>query len=62
MGFINFENNKNAVDSVNEMNEKEYKGFNFYVAKHQKRHERLSLLRKEYEIRKRETIKKISRP
>jgi polyadenylate-binding protein len=58
MGFLNYESNKNAVDSVNEMNNKEYKGFNLFVSKHQKRHERLSLLRKEYEIRKRETIKK----
>jgi len=58
MGFINYETNKNAVDCVNEMNNFEYKGFQLFVSKHQKRHERLSLLRKEYELRKRETIKK----
>jgi polyadenylate-binding protein len=58
MGFVNFEANTNAVDAIEGMTNFEYKGFKLFVSKHQKRHERLSLLRKEYEIKKREIIKK----
>jgi len=58
LGFINFENNKMAVEAVKALNNYVYKGAELYVTRHMKKFERFNQIRSDFELRKRENIKK----
>eukprot|EP01091_Cochliopodium_minus_P000118 TRINITY_DN10150_c0_g1_i1.p1 TRINITY_DN10150_c0_g1~~TRINITY_DN10150_c0_g1_i1.p1 ORF type:complete len:565 (-),score=187.89 TRINITY_DN10150_c0_g1_i1:274-1935(-) len=51
-GFINYKTPEAAIKAVEELHEKEFLGTKVYVAKAQKKSERLSQLRKQFEERK----------
>jgi len=57
-GFVNFETNKMAVDAINTLNNFDFKGNELFVTRHMKKFERYAQIRTDYELRRRENIKK----
>jgi len=56
-GFVNFQSHEMADRAVKEMNGYIYKNRTLYVSRAQKRSERETILRKEYEMKRRERIR-----
>lgn len=57
-GFVNFEDHKDAIRAIDELNDKEINGSKIYVGRAQKKRERVEELRKQHEQARMEKLSK----